>query len=147
MWQTCSRGHGQRPTGPQPVHWLDRPRGLLPLESGPTRPAPYHPLPPRAASASGTHTPPYWPTSPTEVNSDRDSGSSSLWEVTGWSPTNPRSRWKKIHLRPGWKVFHHQPEWEIIHLSSRWKVFHHQPEWELIHLSSRWKVFHPWPEQ
>ena len=51
-------GHGQRPVWPQPVHWLDRPRGLLPLESGPTRPTPSHPLPPRAAGASGTHTPP-----------------------------------------------------------------------------------------
>ena len=48
--------------------------------------------------------------------------------MTGQSPTNPRSRQKKIHLRPGWKVFHHQPEWEIIHLSSRWKVLHPRPE-------------------
>ena len=44
-------GHRQSPTWPQPVHWLDRPRGLLPLESGPTRPAPCHPSPPRAAGA------------------------------------------------------------------------------------------------
>ena len=44
-------GHGQRPTGPQPVHWLDRPRGLLPLESGQARPTPSHPPPPRADDA------------------------------------------------------------------------------------------------
>ena len=51
MWQIFPGGHGQRPTGPQPVHWLDRPRGLLPLESGPARPTPSHPPPPRADDA------------------------------------------------------------------------------------------------
>ena len=44
-------GHGQKPTWPQPVHWLDWPRGLLPLEGGPARPTPCRPQPPRAADA------------------------------------------------------------------------------------------------
>ena len=36
------------------VHWLDRPRGLLSLESSPARPASSHPLPPRPADAEDT---------------------------------------------------------------------------------------------
>ena len=44
-------GHRQGPTRPQQVHEMDRAWGLLPLESGPVRPAPCLPSPPRAASA------------------------------------------------------------------------------------------------
>ena len=49
--KTVPRGHRQRPTGPQPVYWLDRPRGLLSLESSPARPDSSRPPPPRAADA------------------------------------------------------------------------------------------------
>ena len=45
------RGHRPRPPGPQPVYWMDQRRGLLPLESSPTRPGPSHPPPPKAANA------------------------------------------------------------------------------------------------
>ena len=42
---------GKGPTRPQQVHGMDRAWGLLPLESGPIRPAPCLPSPPRAAGA------------------------------------------------------------------------------------------------
>ena len=49
--ETVQRGHRPRPPGPQQLHWVDWPRGLLPLESSPARPAPPCPPPPRAANA------------------------------------------------------------------------------------------------
>ena len=47
--ETVPRGHRPRPTGPRPAYWLDRPRGLLSLESSPARPSSSRPPPPRAA--------------------------------------------------------------------------------------------------